>query len=407
MIAYITAKVPWGRGETFIINEMLAMKKAGVDLFIIPRTPSREVFHREGESLLENSIWLPLFGPKILGVFLISLFIKPCLWKIIGKILLYSRSGKILIKNLAVVPKSVYIAAIANKRGGVEHIHAHWGSTTSTMAWIVSELTGIPWSFTLHRWDIKENNLLKLKVKKASFVRCISEDGRREVLSIVGETYRDKVRVLHMGVTVPETLPKKSWQLNSKFIIACPASLLPVKGHRFLIEACYLLVKKGIKNIQCLLIGDGPLEKEIRVQINMLRLEKIVKLTGRLPHNKIIEMYRHGRIQAVVLPSILTVNGEKEGIPVALMEAMAYGIPVISTNIGGIPELLSDMAGIMVREKNAKQIAEAIESLIEDRKLYRKIGGKGYTRVKESFDIEKNVKRLLYFINLSTKTNFI
>lgn len=394
-IAYITAYTPFGRGETFVLDEMLALVEYGVNLTVVPRSPGREIFHQKAERLLPCTLRLPLLNWRILLSFFKALIFKPKLWWIFAKIFRNSRNFKIALKNLAVTPKAVFIAYLFQKEG-VEHIHAHWGSTTATMAWIVSELTGIPWSVTLHRWDIAEDNMLQFKVKQASFVRCISEDGRRTVLDIAGETYRDKVIVLHMGVRLPEKVfAREPFCLRSHFVIACPANLVPVKGHRFLIEACALLRNRGVDKIQCLLIGDGPLEEEIRQQIKQHKLEDVIKLVGRLPHEEMLRMYEKGEVDAVVLPSIVTHEGEKEGIPVALMEAMAYGIPVISTNTGGIPELLAGGAGILVEEKDAEKLANAIELLLTNPELAKEVGVKGQKRVQESFNLSKNTEELI------------
>lgn len=393
-VCYITAQVPWGRGETFIIDEMLAVKETGADLTIIPRNPTKEVFHPEARALLDDAVWLPLMSPKMIGAFLLLLLTRPCLWKILGAMLRHSRTWRILVKNLAVVPKGVYIAPLLKKKG-VEHIHAHWGSTTATMAWVVSELTGIPWSITLHRWDIAEDNMLKFKVEKAVFARCISEDGRKEVLQIAGEAYQDKIKVLHMGVRIPETLPEMTQHPQVMFVIACPANFVPVKGHRFLVEACALLVKQGFNSFQCLLIGDGPLEESIRRQVAKLGVEEFVKFVGRLPHDELLRMYKEGKVSAVVLPSVVTEDREREGIPVSLMEAMTYGIPVISTATGGIPELLGGGAGILVGEGNTKELTDAIQRLMNDPLLRQELSVKGKWWIKEHFDIMCNINRLL------------
>ena len=393
-IAYITAHTPFGKGETFVLEEMLALAELGVELLIVPRNPPKKVFHDHGRQLLDRAVWLPLFSRRIFLTFLKSAAREPRLWKVLADIFRHSRTLRILAKNLAVVPKAVFIADLFQK-AKVQHIHAHWGSTTATMAWVVSELTGIPWSMTLHRWDIAENNLLRLKIERAAFVRCISEDGRREVLRIVGEKYQDKVKVLHMGVRLPDTPPAQLRPPRPAFVVACPANLIPVKGHRFLIEACALLWKKGVHNLKCLIIGDGPLEAELRRQVVELGLEEVVKFIGRLPHAHLMRMYERGEVDVVVLPSIVTEDGEKEGIPVALMEAMAYGIPVISTKTGGIPELLSDGAGILVPHGSSQALADAIIELIENENIQRNLAHFGKLKIEKEFNLVLNVKLLL------------
>jgi len=399
-IAYITAHSPYGRGETFIKEEMNTILDLGIDLIILPRNPSKEVFHKSAKKLCERAIRLPLLNFRIFFTFLKEVFLCFRLWRIIGQIIRHSRTLKILVKNLAVLPKSVYIAGLFRK-SPVDHVHAHWGSTTATMAWIISKLTAIPWSCTFHRWDIPENNLLKLKVEHASFVRCIDENGRCEVLQRVGEKYRNKVKVIHLGARWPEKLILESNTSHSEFVIACPANFVTIKGHRFLIEACALLVEKGIRDFLCLLIGDGPLEEEIHQKIAILGLKDYIRLTGRLPHEELLRMYYQRKIDIVVLPSIVTSEGDKEGIPVALMEAMAHGTPVIATRTGGIPELLSGGAGIMVKEKDANELADALEELMIDDEKRKAIGESGRKRVIEDFDLIKNTRKLLETIERS------
>jgi glycosyltransferase involved in cell wall biosynthesis len=289
------------------------------------------------------------------------------------------------------------------KKKDIEHIHAHWGSTTATMAWIVSELTGIPWSFTLHRWDILENNILKGKVKSAKFVRCISEHGKNELLEIVGERCVGKIEMLHMGVRIPVSGSK--FQKHRKiFTIITPANLLEVKGHQYLIEACAILVKSGIKNFQCIFYGGGPLRDKLERLVEEKKLTNYIKIPGAIPHEKLMGMYKNHEVDLVILPSITTNKGEHEGIPVSLMEAMAFGIPVISTNTGGIPELVNDESGIIVEEKNVKDITDALEKFIKDKKFGNKIGKKGMLKVKKDFNVETNVKSLIKLFSREKET---
>ena len=321
------------------------------------------------------------------------MFLEPYFWRIILDILLNSRNPKILIKNLSVVPKAVFISHLFYQMG-VQHVHAHWGSTTATMTWIVSELTGIPWSFTLHRWDISENNMLKEKVETAKFVRCISEHGKNELLNIVGKKYEEKIKVIHMGVKIPEEILISDGNKDS-FTIVTPANLLEVKGHKFLAEACSILIERGIDSFQCIFYGEGPLRTELEKLIQEKGLTEYIKIPGAIPHQELLKIYKNHKVDIVVLPSITTADGEHEGIPVALMEAMAYGIPVISTNTGGIPELIGDGSGIMVKEKSAEDIADRLEMLIKDRDYRYEISRKGRLKVEKEFDIEKNVKDLI------------
>ena len=392
-IAYVTAQTPFGPGEAFILEEMLAVTELGVNLLIIPRNPSKEVFHKEGERLLGNTVWLPLLDKRIFFNFLKALLSRPHVWSIIGTIFHRSRTWKIAVKNLAILPKAVFVADLLLNEG-VEHIHAHWGSTTATMAWIISELTGIPWSITLHRWDIKENNMLEEKIRSAKFVRCISENGRDELFNTIGRKYENRVKVIHMGVRIPDNRLEPKTHRDVLRIVT-PANLLEVKGHKFLVEACSILIERGVDGFQCVFYGEGPLKGILADMVRDGNLAEHIKLPGVIPHNELIEMYENHEIDIVVLPSITTVNGEHEGIPVALMEAMAAGVPVISTTTGGIPELLDSGAGILVPPEDSEALADAIQLLMEDSEMRSKVGAKGREKVEREFAISCVAKKLV------------
>lgn len=134
---------------------------------------------------------------------------------------------------------------------------------------------------------------------------------------------------------------------------------------------------------------------EIKSLVDLLGLTHVVNFLGYIPYEKLLQMYENGEVNLVVLPSIITPNGEREGIPVALMEAMAYGIPVISTNSGGIPELLKDGAGLIVSPASSEELAEAIIQLINSEDLRADLARRGRDRVATNFNLYKNIKILL------------
>ncbi|MBM2832900.1 MAG: hypothetical protein HW406_61 [Candidatus Brocadiaceae bacterium] len=392
-IVYITAQTPFGSQETFVLTEMLALKKSGVNLLIIPRDTSKILFHKKATPLLENTLCIPWFNLRIIteSVKFIGSYPSSFL-KLIKDVVIKARSVKIALKNLMVIPKSIYLVKIL-KEHPIAHIHAHWASTTATIAYIVSRFTNIPWSFTAHRWDIPEDNLLKEKVKTASFVRCIDENGRKEMLEIIKDNTLDKkILVLHMGVDIVD-FDNKNNGLSEIFTFICPANFESKKGHKYLFEACKMLSSKNIK-YKCRIAGDGCLENDLKRLVKDMELSDNVQFLGRLSHEKLFGMYAKGEVNAVILPSIKADDGQKEGIPVALIEAMACKIPVISTNTGGIPELIGDGCGVMVEERNSEAIASAIERLMNSKMFYRELVEKGMLQVKTNFDVESIANKL-------------
>lgn len=380
-IIYVTASLPYGTQEAFIIAEINALVALGHDVLVVPRSPGGRPIHAaelqtrsESERLLSPSVLL-----HALRMFLASpgrvLSVASCVFS--------SRSLAIALKNVGVMPKALWLADLA-KAWSADHIHCHWAATTATMALVASRLSGVPWSFTAHRWDIVENNLLATKAKSAAFLRVISDGGRRMVTSR-GVDDGQKLRVLRMGVKMPALTERKT---SSTPVVLCPANLVEVKGHRYLIEAWRILRDRGVGG-ELWLAGHGELEQRLRILIRDSNLQGTIRLLGALPHASLLRLYETKNVSVVVLASIDAGNGCHEGIPVALVEAMSYGIPVVSTETGAIPELILPGSGILVAPKDPNALATAIQELLEKSKIAEEIGWRGRLRVVQMHDIQR------------------
>ena len=401
-IAYIIAHPP-GSIEPFFIPEMLTLKKLRENLVIIPRNISEKLLHKKAESLVPHTLYVPIFSLAVAIEGLMYAIRHPItFFKIIYHVAIKARKPKIFLKNLLVTPKAIFLARIL-KDEPLYHIHAHWGTTTSTMAFIISRIKNIPWSFTLHRWDIYENNILRTKVDSASFVRCISDKGKVDLLNIIGNEFDHKVKVIHMGIDVPDLnehiIKSKfnNWdQARKLFTVAVPAHLVPVKGHKYLIEAFSVLAERGFTNYKCIFFGEGYLKNDLISRISKKGLTEYIDVYGgELPNEELIKLFNDRKIDIVILPSIVTDEGEHEGIPVALIEAMAYAIPVVTTTTGSITELVSEDEGMLVKQKSAVDIANAILKLSQNKKLTEGNSLKGYLKVKSEFSVLRTTQFLL------------
>lgn len=386
-IIYVTARLPHGRDEAFVVPEINQLRRSGHEVLIVPRSPRGPVLH--GRELLNHSRLEMLLSREVLKSACRRAFTAPRQTAAIVWPVFESRSPGIAIRNLAVVPKALWLAEIASA-WGAHHIHCHWAATTATMAMLASHISGIPWSFTAHRWDIVEDNLLSAKARSASFARFISEDGLRMAQSI-GIGSAAKARVLHMGVAIPAQVHHDA---RLKPVVLCPARLVAVKGHRFLLEAWRMLQCRGV-NGEMWLAGDGELRPEIQALSRTLGLAGSIKFLGALEHSELLRIYESGAVSAAVLASLDLGNGNHEGIPVALIEAMSYAIPVVATATGGTPELIIPGTGLLLPPADAGALADAIQILFQNQDLSRQIGFAARKHVERNYDIVRIAAALL------------
>jgi colanic acid/amylovoran biosynthesis glycosyltransferase len=384
-VVYVTAQLPYGANEPFIVPEIEELGRQGCDVTVVPVRPKGEVVHGDARELLAGTVAVPLLSGAIVRSALAEVTRSP---SVVGRALLSlrrSRNGRTLLKNLAVFPKGVWLADLA-RRLGADHLHAHWAGTSGTLAMVAGEISGISWSFTTHRWDLAEDNLLGLKARRACFGRAISARGAEELRGIVADRNWSPW-LLHVGVHLPP-LTKTVQAEEPPFRVLTAASLLEVKGHRYLIDAVGRLRERGIP-LRAELAGEGPLAPSLRQLVSEVGLEQHVVFLGNVPHEKLLGEMSAGRWHAAVLPSVVTARGAQEGIPVSLIEAMARGVPVIGTDSGAVPELLGDGAGLLVAPADSEALAQALESLAQDRDLRLELTERGRRRIEEAFSVER------------------
>ena len=392
-IIYVTSSLPYGKVEAFIIPEIEELKTRGHEVLIVPMYPRGALLHGDAKPFLAHTETEPLLSLNIANVAAKKVNRVPTeALRVLGW-LFRSRSAKILFKNLVVYPKGLWLANVA-KEWKADHIHAHWAATTATMALVASEVSGVPWSVTAHRWDIAENNLLSLKAKRACFVRAISQRGAKKLVSYLN-TGVPSPSVLHMGVRIPPTMRKERLQEDGyPFRIVVAANLLEVKGHTYLLDATKLLKDRNI-SVHVDVAGEGPLRDDLARKARELGLNEQVAFLGAVPHEELLERMERGAWDMLVLPSIVVTSDEQEGIPVALIEAMSRRVPVVSTTTGGITELLRGIPGSLVPPKNPSALAEAIERLIKEPELRNRLVETGCKRVVDSFAVEQVVSELV------------
>jgi len=201
----------------------------------------------------------------------------------------------------------------------------------------------------------------------------------------------DRIHRIYNGLNLAE-FRRADFSCAPPTIIAV-GRLIDKKGFADLIQACRLLVERG-KSFRCQIFGEGPLEEKLCRQIEELNLQNCVELPGPKPQHEIRKYLAAGTV--FVLPSVIDPEGGRDNLPTVIMEAMATGLPVVSTGIGGIPEMVIDNeTGLLVSAGDADGLADAIDRVIIDLALAKKLGQAGHERAETLFSIQKNVRSLL------------
>jgi colanic acid/amylovoran biosynthesis glycosyltransferase len=281
---------------------------------------------------------------------------------------------------------------------GIDHIHAHFAGMAARTAFWIAKFFPITFSFTAHANDIFTPRKFEIGLDKlVELARVIitetdySENFLRERFS----ERADRIHRVYNGLNLAE-FGRANLSSDPQLIVAI-GRLIVKKGFANLIRACALLVERG-KPFRCEIFGEGPLENQLRGQIEESGLKELVQLPGAKPQNELRERLAAANI--FVLPSVPEAEGGMDNLPTVIMEAMATGLPVVSTRIGGIPEMVIDNeTGFLVRPDDPVALADAIEKVIYDRTLGQKLGQAGHGRAQTLFSIEKNVRDLRALLN--------
>jgi colanic acid/amylovoran biosynthesis glycosyltransferase len=393
-LAVITSGFPFTIKEAFLEPELRELSSLA-DVYLYPVNPRLRTPRVDTGA---EPVRMPAFSGGVMAQATLEFLEHPAQVLRALYTLMRSRAAAgVRLKNAAIFAKALAVARDVRRRR-IDHVHAYWGSTPATVASVAASINSIPWSFTVHRWDIYENNLLALKAAGASFIRAVSQRGRAALLARIDPSQSAKVQVLHLGVSgaladVEAASSASAASDKRPFTLLCAANLEPVKGHVVLLEALRVIAGRG-RDVRCILAGEGSLHGSIANTIAAARLENSVTLAGAVPHDELLAGLARGAYDAAILASIEDADGLHEGIPVFLMEAMAAGVPCIATQTGSISELIDQRCGILVEQRDPQALAAAIELLATDHVLRRTLGSAARARIMSGFAAQDLARRL-------------
>lgn len=406
-IAYLAPEIP-ALSATFVYNEILELGKLGMEVkaFSVHRPAhiasedsltelKKSVFHlyetSKGQAILDN--FRMLFHHPVS-------YLKAATW-LIGDIF---RQGVISRSAFGLCYRFFYGATLAKqlKQADVQHLHVHFAHIPTDIAMYSAPMAGIGFSVQAHANDLFERGwLLKQKVSRSAFFATISKFNQRFLENLQADS--SKIKIVRCGVDQNWQPPIKSSNVNKIYTIGTVGRLVEKKGIDTLIKAVARLVKDG--RVICLKIaGNGPLEADLKHQVALLGLaDNTIQFVGALPHDQVAEFI--SGLDVFVLPCKKDRNGDMDGIPVVLMEAMLCEVPVISTELSGIPELvINDISGLTVKPDNDIELSSAMCKLIDSPETSLQLVSGGKQRVEDEFLLNKNVAKLLDLIQSSIST---
>jgi glycosyltransferase involved in cell wall biosynthesis len=387
-IAYIVGEFP-SYSEYFILNEIKELQKKGFKIVILAIKKGSGV----GSDALgagDDVIYDTRFFSRAKWVAHVYAYrtIKKRYVQLLTGALQSARTGKHF-------STAVYFF-YRLKDTPVDQIHAHFLSLPAAIASLLSKLLNITFSGSAHANDIFTTPKADLisRIGQATFIVTCTQFNAAYLKKIAGEKKGARIYQIYHGIDLLHW-PKRKTAIKegggSAIHLLTIARLVEKKGIIYLLAAVDLLTKQGY-TITCTIIGDGPLLPYYKKYIHDHRLNKIVHLLGALPQEAVQPFYN--KADLFVLPCIQAKNGDRDGLPNVLVEALAVGVPVITTRLSAIPELIEhEMTGLLVREKDAQGIAAAIVRLKKDTTLYSAIIQNGWTKV-QAFNIEYSTNQL-------------
>lgn len=380
LIAFIVNKWP-PRSETFIVNEIRGIRASGTDVAIFalnsgngPHVSNCPVYYRRGlsrEDILQGwEQWSKAFTRATALT-----WTSPRQW-------LYA------VRNL---PTALGFAQLARSLGA-SRVHGHFAHTPTDIAVMMGRSMGVPVSCSAHAWDVYcTGRSLYRRLAAVDLCVTCTEAARSHILSRATQPVGDNITVIHHGIDLQQFPFQPTCTPSAPLRIVAVGRLVLKKGFGHLLHACRRL--KEQLRFQCTIAGDGPLKSDLQAKINEMPLDDHVDLAGHIPHEQISDLYAEADI--LVVPSVIAPDQDRDGLPNVILEAMASGLPVVASELSGIPEAVTNgETGLLVPPGKDAELADAIQRMGDDNSLRRRIIHRAREVIETDFNYLDNAEQM-------------
>jgi glycosyltransferase involved in cell wall biosynthesis len=385
-VGYVVKRYP-RYSETFIVTEILAHEESGVPVEVFAlRPPCDTHFQHEIARVRAPVTYLPSEGIRTADFWamLVKAAVRiPNLWSVLATV---------DHEDVRDVWQASELAQHVLDRG-IGHLHAHFATAPAAVARLAARMAGITFSLTAHAKDIygpevRPDDLCR-KLEDAAAVITVS-DYNLEYLRRSSCGAAANLRRIYNGLPLDE-FPYESPGVKPPRIVAV-GRLVEKKGFTDLVDACARLADSG-REFTCEIIGAGPLDTVLRDRIAGAGLSARVHLAGPRPRTDVVRRMQDAAVFAA--PCVVSADGDRDGLPTVLVEAMAIGTPVIATDVTGIPELVRhDVTGLIVRQHDPAQLASALDRMLASAELRVRLAGAARALIEERFDVRRNAAEI-------------
>jgi colanic acid/amylovoran biosynthesis glycosyltransferase len=394
-IGYLTSGYP-AVSHTFITREVEALRALGFDVrtFGIRRAPPETLLTDRDRRIAEETFAVfPVDRSRLLQAHVRALRSHPVRYiaTLLSALRLSPGGMRAALWHLFYFVEAIYLWDAFDAED-VRHVHAHFANVASAVAMLMAVYDeSMSWSFTMHgptEFDDVTMYALAQKVRSAAFVACISDYCRAQLMKLVEPDHWSRLHVVRCGLDLEALGSPDTDRASSAgpLQVLCVGRLVPDKGQLVLLEAVAELRQRGIA-VALTLVGDGPDRDALSHAATRLGIGASVTFRGSLGASDVAALYRAADV--FCLPSFA------EGLPVVLMEAMAHRVPVVTTRIAGVSELVDDgINGAVVPAGRVDRLTDALASLAADPDLRARWGEAGSERVRREYDIHTSAQRL-------------
>jgi glycosyltransferase involved in cell wall biosynthesis len=404
-VGYLLKRFP-RLSETFILNEMRGLERLGMRLHVFSLLRPEEFVVQSAAAELRAPVtyfpaeWLTMASAVAKAHVNVALTVPVRYLHAIGLTVWWSIRSRRPLSVWKQFLRSAYVAVHCRDQG-IRHLHAHFANAPTTVAQLVSVLCDIPHSFTTHAKDLylTRQSSMRERIARARFVLTCTRYNVDYLRSFLPARDWQKVHLIYHGIDLtafPFAAPAADAEHGTELddgalpLVLSVGRLVPKKRLMDVIAACGLLHQRRIK-FRCAIVGEGPLRKELEAQIADLGLQGVVTMMGAMPHARLVPLYQEAAVFALA-PQV-TDDGDRDGIPNVLAEAMAAGVPVVSAAMSGIPELVEDgRTGLLVEPEDPSALADAMERLLRDPILRKTLAAAARCKIEGSFECWETAK---------------